>query len=94
VLDLRKIKEQNQKMDERNANLWPRGLSRRLAADYIGISPTAFDELVKTKQMPAPKKPTGGRVVWDKQELDAAFDALPHKGEAPQHQNKLVWGAS
>ena len=79
-------------MDSRNANLWPRGLSRKMAADYIGISPTAFDELVKTKQMPAPKKPTSGRVVWDKEELDSAFDSLPRKGEKTEPNNLNVWG--
>ena len=80
-------------MDERNAKLWPRGLSRRLAADYVGSSPTTFDELVKNNQMPKPKK-IGNRNVWDMDELNAAFDALPRKGEKPQNQKAVVWGAA
>jgi predicted DNA-binding transcriptional regulator AlpA len=46
----------------------PRGLSRREAARYIGISPSLFDQMVADNWMPAPK-----RIC----QLDAAFEALP-----------------
>jgi hypothetical protein len=53
-----------------------RGLSRLGAAAYIGVSPGKFDELVRDGRMPAPKR-IDGRKVWDIQNLDLAFDALP-----------------
>lgn len=53
-----------------------RGLSRIAAAEYIGISPSLFDEMVADKRMPKPKR-INARTVWDVRKLDAAFDALP-----------------
>ena len=41
-----------------------RGLSRVEAAEYIGVSPTLFDTLVKAKQMPKPIRAMS-RVIWD-----------------------------
>jgi predicted DNA-binding transcriptional regulator AlpA len=58
------------------SNLTPRGLSRREAALYIGVSPSLFDILVKDGRMPSPKR-INGRVVWDRKLIDAAFDELP-----------------
>jgi hypothetical protein len=49
---------------------------------YIGISPSKFDELVAAGTMPTPVK-IGGRKVWDRHELDLAFDALPRE-DAPE----------
>lgn len=60
---------------------WPRGLSRTLAASYIGVSPTKFDEMVADGRMPKPKQ-IDGRVVWDRARLDESWDALPDKGAA------------
>jgi predicted DNA-binding transcriptional regulator AlpA len=54
----------------------PRGLSRIDAARYIGVSATKFDQLVRLRQMPAPKR-IGGRVIWDRLALEAAFSDLP-----------------
>lgn len=54
----------------------PRGLSRVQAAEYVGVSPTKFDDLVKGGQMPKPKR-IGARVIWDRLALDSAFAALP-----------------
>lgn len=53
-----------------------RGVSRVEAAQYIGVSPTKFDELVQDRQMPGPKR-IGSRRVWDLHALDRAFDELP-----------------
>lgn len=53
----------------------PRGLSRVEAARYIGVSPGTFDRLVAEKKMPAPRE-IGTRRVWDRTQLDRAFDAL------------------
>jgi predicted DNA-binding transcriptional regulator AlpA len=57
-------------------SLPPRGLSRGEAAAYIGVSPTLFDAMVGDGRMPKPKR-INARVVWDRQQLDRAFDALP-----------------
>ena len=54
----------------------PRGLSREQAAEYIGVGPTKFDQMVADGRMPMPKR-IDGRVVWDRHQLDSAFAALP-----------------
>lgn len=56
-------------------SLPPRGLSREIAATYIGVSPTKFDELVQKGKMPPPKR-IDRRKLWDKRAIDAAFDQL------------------
>lgn len=52
-----------------------RGLRREEAADYVGISPSKFDALVRDGRMPAPFAIDGCR-VWDIRAIDRAFDAL------------------
>lgn len=63
-----------------------RGLSRVMAAIYVGISPSKFDEMVRDGRMPVPKR-VDGRRVWDRRRLDEAFEALPDEagigGDAP-----------
>ena len=54
----------------------PRGLSREEAARYVGVGATTFDQMVKDRRMPRPKR-IGARVVWDRLALDAAFSDLP-----------------
>lgn len=54
----------------------PRGMNRREAAYYVGVSPSFFDDLVKDGRMPAPKR-VNSRVLWDRMTLDDAFEALP-----------------
>jgi predicted DNA-binding transcriptional regulator AlpA len=61
--------------------LAPRGLSRLAAAAYVGVSPSLFDEMVRDGRMPPPKM-INSRLVWDRFELDAAFDELPDKAQA------------
>lgn len=56
-------------------SLAPRGLSRVQAAEYVGVSPTKFDELVKDGRMPRPKQ-VDARTIWDRVQLDEAFSAL------------------
>lgn len=57
----------------------PRGMSREDAARYIGVGATKFDQMVADRLMPRPKK-VGGRVIWDRLALDAAFSDLPEEG--------------
>lgn len=56
-----------------------RGLSRVLAAGYVGVSPNKFDQLVSDGRMPKPKR-IDGRKVWDVRALDQSFEALPCDG--------------
>ena len=65
-----------------------RGLSRTLAAEYIGISPRKFDTMVECGEMPSPKR-IGQRKVWDRVEVDEYFDALPKEGEDKEN----MWDA-
>lgn len=59
----------------------PRGLQREIAARYVGVSPTKFDEMVSAGLMPKPKH-VARRKIWDRFALDAAFEELPDDGEA------------
>lgn len=59
----------------------PRGVSRTEAAAYVGVSPSLFDMMVKDCRMPPPKK-VNARVIWDRFELDRAFDALSDTADA------------
>jgi hypothetical protein len=57
------------------ASLPPRGLSRLQAAEYVGVGPTKFDEMVADGRMPKPKR-IDTRTVWDRDKLDLAFAEL------------------
>jgi hypothetical protein len=56
-------------------------MSRDEAADYLGISPTLFDTMVKDGRMPGPKL-INTRTIWDRLALDRAFEALPDRDVA------------
>lgn len=64
----------------------PRGLSREEAAAYVGVSPTTFDAMIKSNAMPKPKH-IGRRRVWDRRQIDLAFEALPDENDSDD-----VWG--
>jgi hypothetical protein len=59
----------------------PRGLSRVAAAAWIDVGPTLFDAMVKDGRMPAPRL-ANSRAIWDRYEIDEAFDALPRRASA------------
>ncbi len=65
-------------------SLPPRGLSRVIAAEYIGVSVGKFDEMVADGRMPTPKR-IDARKVWDRMALDSAFTALPADGKADEN---------
>jgi predicted DNA-binding transcriptional regulator AlpA len=54
----------------------PRGLRRDVAAAYVGVSLSKFDDWVSRGLMPRPKR-QDGVIVWDRLALDAAFEDLP-----------------
>jgi predicted DNA-binding transcriptional regulator AlpA len=62
-------------------SLAPRGLSRVQAAAYIGVSPSLFDTMVADGRMPKAKR-IGARTVWDRLQLNEAFDQLPDERDA------------
>ena len=58
----------------------PRGLDRVKAAAYVGVSPSLFDQMLVDGRMPSPRI-VNTRRIWDRRELDEAFDALPKTEE-------------
>jgi predicted DNA-binding transcriptional regulator AlpA len=69
-----------------------RGLSREQAAEYIGVSPSLFDQMVADGRMPPPRE-INARVIWDRREVDEAFGTLPHRGGGPaaQPERRDAW---
>jgi predicted DNA-binding transcriptional regulator AlpA len=59
----------------------PRGLNRVQSAEYVGVGVTLFDVMVKDGRMPKPFR-VNNRKIWDRQKLDAAFDALSDQDES------------
>jgi hypothetical protein len=56
-----------------------RGLDENEAAVYLLRSPSFFRKLVTEGRMPRPRL-VGERRIWDVEELDLAFKALPREG--------------
>lgn len=57
-----------------------RGLDEGEAAVYLSLSPSFFRGLVERGDMPRPRV-LGSRRIWDVDDLDAAFKALPLENE-------------
>lgn len=55
-----------------------RGLDECEAAVYLSLSPSFFRKLVEASTMPRPRV-VGSRRIWDVEELDLAFKALPRE---------------
>lgn len=69
------------------------GLSREQAAEYIGVSPDKFDDMVGDGRMPKPKN-VDRRKIWDRLAVEKAFRALPSggdKGQCRQTTDDDVW---
>jgi predicted DNA-binding transcriptional regulator AlpA len=62
-------------------NYAPRGLRAERAADYLGMSKSKFLELVGDGRMPQPTH-IDGMVIWDRVDLDDAFDDLKRQNES------------
>jgi predicted DNA-binding transcriptional regulator AlpA len=66
------------RLERRNAVLFPPfGISVEQAARAVGVSPNTYLNMVEDGRMPRPKR-IGSRKVWDVEEVQAAFKALPH----------------
>ena len=73
-------------VNRRYSPIDPRGLSREAAASYIGIGVTLFDTMVGDGRMPKPRL-INNRKVWDRRELDIAFDKLPNGTDPDDEAN-------
>lgn len=60
----------------------PIAVPRDAAAALLSISPNHFTSLVDSGLMPQPRT-LGRRVLWDADEVKAAWRALPKQGEEP-----------
>lgn len=67
------------------SSLPPIGLSREIAAAYIDVSPSKFDEMVRDGRMPKPKQ-IDARRVWNSERVRLAFIALPGDDDEPKRQ--------
>lgn len=63
-----------------------RGLRADRAAAYLGMGKTKFLELVEGGSLPKPVN-LAGMKVWDRLDLDAAFDAA--KEDTPSERNSF-----
>ncbi len=63
-----------------------RGLGEAEAALYVGLGATKFSSLVRDGRMPRPRI-IDGRRIWDVDDIDAAFRALPIEGEDNKDDN-------
>jgi predicted DNA-binding transcriptional regulator AlpA len=59
---------------------WPFGMNRAVASEYAGFSAGHFDRMVADGRMPAPRR-EGSRLVWLRDELEAALRALPSESD-------------
>lgn len=67
-----------------------RGFDENEAAVYLSLSPSTFRNLVKTGEMPRPRI-IGARRVWDIEELDLAFRALPREPSETEAAGADAW---
>jgi predicted DNA-binding transcriptional regulator AlpA len=64
----------------------PRGMRADRAAAYLGMSTSSFLRLVDAGLLPK-GVPVGGMIIWDRLDLDAAFENL--KNPEPQSENTM-----
>jgi hypothetical protein len=56
------------------------GLAEPEAAAAVGVSASKFRQLVSDRRMPKPRR-IDGRLIYDVDELRAAFKSMPHDGD-------------
>lgn len=69
----------------------PRGMRADRAAAYLGMSTSAFFRLVDTCQMPRGVL-IGGMTIWDRLELDAAFDNFKNPDRTSENSMHKILG--
>lgn len=71
----------------------PGALSRKQAAEFVGVAPSTFDKLVKAGELPQPKRfASSKRVVWSVEKLRAALNNVPADGVAEASVNDVTNG--
>jgi len=68
----------------------PIGLSSMEASAYLGISESTFKAAVEKGFFPGAHE-LFGRLLWDAEELRAAFRRLPRRGKAGQDEADIDW---
>jgi hypothetical protein len=66
-----------------------RGLDAQESAVYLSMSPTFFRQLVQEGVMPRPRV-IKGRRIWDIEDLDVAFKAMPRDDGAEETADTWV----
>jgi predicted DNA-binding transcriptional regulator AlpA len=61
----------------------PRAMRADRAAAYLGMSRASFLRLVDDRVLPKSVRITAGMALWDRLELDAAFEAMKERGHRP-----------
>ena len=69
----------------------PRGMRANNAAVYLGISESSFFRLVETGKLPK-GFPVKGMVLWDRYDLDAAFENLKDERDHPPNSMAAALG--
>ena len=57
-------------------------MKAQVAAAYLGISVSLLQAKVKAGLYPTPIRPSAGRVVWLKEDLDSLIDSLAGRAKA------------
>lgn len=70
---------------DRTDGIHQRGLGQKAAAAYVGVSASAFMQMVAKGQMPAPIL-LDGHVLWDRHSIDRSFDVSGTK--TPDMKNR------
>ena len=67
---------------------WPRWLSEDFSAAYVGVSPSTFRAEVNAGMWPKPHRrgPGGGRILWDRHELDRASDKMSDPSQSAKER--------
>jgi hypothetical protein len=78
-------------LTQHERNYAPRGMRVQAAADWVGFGTTKFLEMIADGRMPAGKLVDGCR-VWDRYQLDEAFEALPDEADETSQTGTSGWG--
>lgn len=69
------------------------GMAREEAAEYIGVSPNLFDQLVDDGRMPKARK-INSRRLWMRIEVEKAFALLPVEGQDVEDMAGDPWSVT
>ncbi len=61
----------------------PAALDRESAAEYLALSVSTFESLVRERDVPQPRQLAGRRVAWLRVELDAWLETRPVSEQLP-----------